>query len=233
MGVSVNLAWVGPTVVSSFALVIALITLWRTHLSPFRIVSVVGPMNFRLHVLNTGSSDRKFASNFAVAIGVTNAGARLGRVLAIRAKICYPELPPKPAFETLLCVGEYDPVKYLKHSRETTSMFQEAKLGDLTPFVVLPRDTVTKFVVFRGFWDDRPVSQRRIYIELECLTDRVDTWHSLGKWEFPLGKHEWGELVLGSTFTSHSDEVPGSAERRPSNLSEYLYDLPQGPDGAH
>ncbi len=216
--------WVSTTAISIAALTISLATLWRTHLSRFRVVATAGPMNFRMHLINADVPGSKYAINFAAAFGITNAGARIGQILAVRAKIYYPHLPRQPAFETLMCVGEFDPAKYLRHSRETLSMFQEAKLGDLAPFVVLPRDTVTKYVVFRGFWNQRPVPQKWIRIHVECLTDRSLAWHRVGEWAFALREREWDELVAGSTFTSYSQQVPNNSERRPSNLSDYLYE---------
>lgn len=88
--------------------------------------------------------------------------------------------------------------EYIKLAKDKFKWADEARLGGWMPFVVLPKETVTKHFVFEKRWDD-PVIQRRISFELQIHTDRTKKWEKVAKWEMSLTPSAWGELTNNAT----------------------------------
>lgn len=165
-----------PIALSGVSLIISLVTLWRAHLAPFKIVTAAGPLSMRLHAMSSEQQTWQLP-HFSISLGMTNSGSQIGRVLDIRCKVRYPSLPIPGAYEIFRCVGEFDPVKYDEHAGKRLLMMRMAKITALTSFTILPKTTVTKFLVFSTRWDTQ-VRQRSVEAEIELLTDRTSQWQS-------------------------------------------------------
>ncbi|WP_157878794.1 hypothetical protein [Streptomyces sp. CT34] len=219
-------------VISSLALVISLATLWQSHLAKFKTVAVAGPLQLRISQIK--SSDTSwYIPQVDCRVTISNTGARVGKVLGIRMVARYPLLPIPGAHEIFSAHSEVDSVLYRKHGADRFTWIDKASLGDAAPFVLLPRSSTSKHVVFDTRWDD-PVIQDEIEFTLEILTDRVAKWIAVEKWTHSIRGIEWSELTeVGTAFTVH----PASAGSRrpfttvPSDLHEYTRGKKEIPAG--
>lgn len=211
--------------ISGLAFLVSFGTLWRTQLEPFRIILSCGSMSMRIQIMPAvpPRKGRTICPVFSVSLSFTNAGARIGQVLNIRARVRYPTVKIKDANELLFCQGEFDALIFDRVSKERQAMFTEAKLADLAPFVVLPRSTVIKFLVFDTFWTE-PVRQEKILVEVEMITDHDKNWRVVGTWDYQIDDNLWGRLEAGN---SACNSVPDARmkqlwEQQPANLYDHI-----------
>jgi hypothetical protein len=215
-----------PIAISVLALVVALTTLWKTHLTRFRLIAASGPMTMRIHRFRS-DGESWLLPHFVASLSFTNGGAQLGRVLDLRLIVRYPDLPIKKAYETFRLHGQYDRKGYDKHSSGRLKMIDEARLDDGVPFVILPKSTVTKFLLFDTRWE-RPVRQNNLEVELEVLTDKSRQWRVIEAWPFSVGGGMWRELEESGTsldtFPKRYFEQADQPSINPTDLHKYTQD---------
>jgi len=205
------------------ALAISTITLWRSHLAPSRIVSTFGPMHMKIHTMKS-ENESWLLPHFATSVNFTNSGSQIGRVEGIRAIISYTALPIPDAYETFLCLGEYDAGRYWKHSHRRFEMIEKALDGEFIPLVILPKSTVTRFYVFSARWD-KSVRQREMRVSVEIVTDRKPEWTRIGDWTFGFPEGMWEEIEAGSSLIVRNDETRNpSVHTNPPDLHKYTFD---------
>ena len=130
-----------------------------------------------------------------------NEGARSGKVIGLRIRTRYPNLPISNNYEIFhpLCEVDYKVFEPIINQR--FEWIDKAVLGEWSSFVVLPKETVTKHLVFETRWDE-PVIQENVVFELEMLTDVSKKWRKLAEWKFHLSPAVWSELTeVGASFT--------------------------------
>ena len=211
-------------VISVLAFVVSGTTLWRTQLAPFKLITTAGPMHLRRHAM-TSDDDSWFIPHVATTLSFTNAGAKPGKILDIRAVVRYPSLPIDGAFEIFSCDGEFDAKQYALSAHQRFVMLNEAQLNDLTPFVVLPKSTITKFLVLSTRWD-RPVRQRDITIDVEIKTDKSGEWSCVHTWKYShMDAWSWAEIEHGSSFVARrSEKELLESKMYPEDLHKYTLD---------
>ncbi len=180
------------------ALTISGITLWRTQFARFRLIVAGGPIRLRQHAM-TNSGDEWLLPHLAVTLGFTNGGSVPGRILDIRAVVKYPALPINNPYEVFHCIGEFDTQAYEATSSQRLRMMG-SRIRHFTPFVILPRETETRFLVFSKRWD-KPVRQKQLLVEVQIRTDKSQQWVTVETWEHKsMTAKAWAYLESGSSI---------------------------------
>ncbi|MFB6441447.1 hypothetical protein ACFCVY_32520 [Streptomyces sp. NPDC056411] len=219
-------------VISSLALVISLATLWQSHLAKFKTTAVAGLLTFRISQIES-SEGSWYLPQVDCQVTISNTGARVGKVLGIRMVARYPLLPIPGAHEIFSAHCEVDSALYKKHAANRFTWIDKASLGDAAPFVLLPRSSTSKHIVFDTRWDD-PVIQGEIEFTLEILTDRSTKWITVEKWTHRIRGIEWSELTeVGTSIAVYpaSTASHNSFTTVPSDLHEYTRGKKEIPAG--
>jgi hypothetical protein len=168
---------------------------------------------------------------------VTNEGARPGNIIDLRLSLHFPSLPIPENKELIGPKFEIEPSNARKIVSERFKWIDEIVIGDWMPFTVLPRQSVTKHLIFETRWEE-PVIQDRIIASLDLMSDSSERWKHIAAWEFPQNAELWGELA--NRGTSCAVNPKGSPEYyktcHPPDLHEYTGSKGKIPDnglGAH
>lgn len=225
-------------IVSSLALAISLTTLWQSHLSKFRPVTAAGPLTLRICRIESTAGKTWYIPQVDCRFSITNSGARVGKLLGMRMLVHYPGLPIPDAREYFLPHSEVDPAAFKEHAGNRFAWINKASLGEAAPFVILPRASASKHVVFDTRWDD-PVIQDEIQFTLEILTDRNAEWVTVERWKHRLDGSTWSELTEVGTSVRVEPASVGDKDSHttiPANLHEFTRgkrSIPKGGFGAH
>jgi hypothetical protein len=156
----------------------------------------------------------------------------------MRMMVRYPGLPIPDAHEYFLPHSEVDPTLFKEHANHRFNWIKKASLGEAVPFVILPRSSVSKHVVFDKRWDD-PVIQNEIQFTLEILTDRDTQWIIVERWTHQLDGSTWSHLTeVGSSIRVQPASVGDGDSHAivPANLHEFTRgkkSIPKGGFGSH
>ena len=193
------------------------IALWKTHFAKAKFIVIAGTLRLRVYpIKNEGR--RWFIASFDAPVSITNEGARPGKILGLRLVLRFSELPIPDNREYFYAKWE---VEGSKISRERFTWIDEGKVAHWMPFVVLPKDTVTKHLVFESTWDE-PVIQNRIDCSMEIYSDLDRTWQELAQWDVVLSPTVWGELTNRGSAFSYETEVLHREDRiQPPDLHKF------------
>ena len=81
---------IATALVSVAAVIVACISLWRTHLAPFSPLPAIGLLTIFAEQI-TQEGEWWYVPSIVVAVNVTNAGARAGAVTDARVVAHYPD----------------------------------------------------------------------------------------------------------------------------------------------
>lgn len=235
--------------VATAAFILSFVALWKTHFSRFRPISVVGDLGLRVYPVKGGecncASCQQAEANVAAKdadagwhipsadfiVSVTNDGARPGRILGLRLAVSYPKLPVTNNRELFNCNFEVNSSAFVSIGADRWEWAEQAVIGDFVPYVVLPKNTVTKHFVFESRWDT-PVVQDVAKFVLEMRTDASKKWMPVGEWILPLDRSAWGFMVDGARLCSQPiDAISSETSVYPPDLHKYTGSkepLPQG-----
>jgi hypothetical protein len=212
---------VASALVSVAALVVACISLWRTHLTKFSPRLAIGRLTLFADQ-TTHDGEWWYVPRVVVTVNVTNAGARAGVVTDARVVAHYPDHPAEKAHELFSLVGEREPARY--HTLNShKDLFREAYVGDGAPFVVLAKDTVSKLLLFSTRWDHEP---RLDHVRWELhLRMNGGSWRTAQRWiqrdEGGVDAFVWRQLRNGASFSYEPDEyTPPKVIRNPHDLHD-------------
>src|ERR1019366_4727063 len=79
-------------VISVVAIVVSLLTLWKTHFAPFSAVIVAGSLRLRIYPIRSGTT-RWVMASFDVPVSFANEGARSGVITGLRLRVHFPKIP--------------------------------------------------------------------------------------------------------------------------------------------
>jgi hypothetical protein len=211
----------GSAVVALGSAILSGITLWKTHYAGFSAVTAVGSLTQRIYPIRS-ERESWFLFSLHLPISITNAGARPGLVSGIRIRTTFPNLPIPGHYESLPAKFEVDFSSYQKLAKERFRMLAEAVISHWMPFIVLPKATVTKDLLFETRWDE-PVVQESVRFVLELSLDGSKTWQEVATWESSLSPASWGEMANRGTAISASprDSVSAPREVHPPDLHKY------------
>ncbi len=205
------------------AFIISIIALWRTHFAKFRAITTSGNLQFRIYPIKNNKI-KWYLPSVDIPISITNEGARAGKVMGLRVRTSFPNLSIPKNYEAFLPAWEIDYKKFEPISENRFEWIEKAVIASWTPFVVLPKQTITKHLIFESKWDN-PVIQDDVHFELQIITDVDKNWRSIAKWEANLSPTIWSELTNnGATFVYYEVNTQSLLYKgaiNPSNLHEY------------
>ena len=190
------------SIIAFGALAVSIASLWKTHLSKFNPVSAVGRIRHRIYPIKN-EEQRWFISSFDIPLTITNDGARTWKILDLRLILHFPEIPIPNNQESIKPTFEISPSDARKIDKRRFEWIEEIVIGEWMPFIILPKKTIRKHIVFETRWDD-PVIQNQIEAELELLTDSSIKWKKVCSWNLFLDAASWGERAnRGTSFYYH------------------------------
>lgn len=128
-------------VLAVLAVVVSIVTLWRTHLAPFRPIYLFGDLSMGA-VWRSSDGDSWISPHWKIDLTVVNPGGQIGKVLGARI-VMHHTLHSAQASEVLSLTTRYDPAKHKDIEDDSVR----------TPFVILPKQTVTKTLRFIKRWE--------------------------------------------------------------------------------
>lgn len=210
-------------IISLLSLTISLVVLWRGFLSRFQPITTIGDLRLRIYPIKNGKQ-RWFIPSLDVPVNIANDAARAGKILGIRIILNFPKLPINDNREIYYPKWEVDPQKFTKLAQYRFHWIDEAAKAEWVPFVILPKTTVTKHIIFEtGRWDE-PVIQEELVYRMEILTDSNEQWLEIGKWALNLYPELWSELVENGTSIGTRNLISVDIEgesRFPNDLHKY------------
>ena len=211
-----------PVVISIISLCISCLVVWKGYFARFSPLAIAGNLRHRVYPIR--NDDRRwFITSFDVPVSVTNPGARPGLVTGLRLRLHYPELPFPDNYELIPPVWELKLDKLDSIDENRFKWIPEVVAADWSPFVILPKTTAAKHLLFETKWD-KPVIQKRIVATLEMQADWRTMWLTVSTWQITLLPTIWTELaVVGRAFAYFPNAVqfPHEPNCSPSDLHKY------------
>lgn len=164
-----NTQWI-TLIISTFAFTVSLITLWRTHLAPGRLKTVLGDGKFEVKRYAEGG-DTWLMPTLTIPMVINNSGARAVHVVAIRVLASYPDSESsEPKWEIFHLMYEIDPEKYSGLTVDEAGELRRTYKGPGVPFTIGANKTEIKNMTFTTRWD-YPISELEISFEvqIQCL----------------------------------------------------------------
>lgn len=208
----VNWVIILPILVSSISLLISFYTLWKIHLSPFKLLISFGDPTLRTYKITpqiSGGKSTWFIPSIDIPFTFINTGAKSGKVINLRMKFFskkrginrtsqYEEI-----FEARWCVKYSD---YNSKHNDRFLWLKESIENEWYPFYVLKDKPENKHIILESSrWDKFPKGNFNICLEL--LTEESNTWKKLKNYNFDLGKFEESQLKHGSSFCLPCNDI--------------------------
>lgn len=193
-----------PISLSIAAIAISIYSLWKTHLAPFSTLAVAGELKLRVYPIKN-ANDKWFIATFILPISVTNEGARPGIIRGLRLRLHFPKVPIPKNHELIPASFETTSDGARLVDKNRFQWIDKVVTGGWMPFVVLPKTTISKTLMFETRWEDAVV-QELVECTLEIST-REKCWEPAATWVLVLDKHVWSELAHGAGFSFHSKEM--------------------------
>ena len=167
-------------VISVAAFILSIIALWQTHFAKFKIVCAAGSLQFKIYPFSN-KGENWYIPSVDVPIAITNIGAQVGKIVGLRIQVKYQNLQASNNFEFFSPEWEVDYNKYHPISNTRFEWIDKAVIGNWTPFIVLPKQTITKHIIFEKRWEE-PVFHDNVVFELEILTNISKKWQTVAQW---------------------------------------------------
>lgn len=194
-----------PLLISLTSLAISLYTLWKIHLSPFKLLISFGEPTLKTYKITPKTSGGKsiwFIPSIHIPFTFINTGAKPGKVINLR--IIFTKISKginktnkyEEIFEPRWCVNYGD---YNKNRHDRFIWLKDSIENEWYPFFVQPKEPLTKhFILESSRWDEFPTGN--FQIKLEILSDESNKWKELERYEFTIDKFTVLELKKGSSF---------------------------------
>ncbi|MBC7879422.1 MAG: hypothetical protein H7Y59_19815 [Anaerolineales bacterium] len=179
--------------ISIAAFVLSSIALWQTHFAKFKVICSTGNLQFKIYPFQH-NKERWYIPSVDIPITITNVGARAGKILGLRIRINYIDVQVPKNYEFFNPQWDVDYRIYNPISDKRFEWFDKAIIGEWMPFTVLPKQTVTKHLIFESRWD-KPIIQENINFELEVYISSTRKWKKVAKWQGYLTSEVWSETI--------------------------------------
>ncbi len=166
--------------ISIAAFVLSATALWQTHFAKFRIICSAGNLRLQIYPF-----ENRYLPSVDIPITITNVGAQVGKVIGARVRVSYPDLSISNNYEFFNPIWDVDYEKYNPISNKRFEWIDKAVVGEWMPFVVLPKQTISKHLVFESHWDE-PVFYDNVIFELEIRTSTSKKWGKVARWDISL-----------------------------------------------
>ena len=184
------------------------ITLWRTHLAPFRPVFLFDELQMGASWRASGG-DTWVSPYWQVNMTIVNSGGQIGQVLGVRIVLHHTKHPAQ-ATEVIPLVNGYDPAKHADIEGH----------AERVPYVILPKQTVTKTLRFTKRWEFEIDLEGAIF-ELQILDNVKKGWVTVEEWRSE-GKIWWEVFDDGSWLVLSRKSPTGPTYDYLNDVHEYL-----------
>jgi hypothetical protein len=209
-----------PAVFSFIALCVSYVALWEGYFARFSPWALAGNLRHRVYPIRNDER-HWYITSFDVPVSVTNPGARPGFVTGLRLRLHYPELPFDGNHEFISAKWELKPDKVGRIDKDRFEWIDEVIAADWSPFVILPKATAAKHILFEAIWD-KPVVQKRIVATLEIQADWRTKWLTVTEWNLALLPELWVDLENGGSMGYFpKGQSPSQGECSPPDLHKY------------
>lgn len=207
--------------IASAAFFVSLTTLWKNYFAKCNVLVAAGHLRHRIYPIKSGD-DEWYIVSFDIPLSFTNSGAKSGMITGLRLKLHYSNLPIPDNREYIYPNFEIDPKKSNQISKERFNWIENLLLSHWVPFIILPKNSISKHIVFETRWDD-PVIQDEIDCCLEIETDHKQNWFSACKWDIDLSPKRWSDLacVGGAMAYCQAGQQSGFCNVHPQDLHKY------------
>lgn len=187
-----SINWIGiiSLCISTIAISVSILTIWKTQYTRFRPIINVGNCKLSIYPFKS-DKEEWFISSLDIPISITNKGAQIGIINGLRIKVSYPEIPIKNNYEIFDSKWIVDGRKI---SKNRLDWVKQAVVEEWIPILILPKETKTKHIVFETRWNS-PVIQKKIICTLEFKSDKKDVWQKVIDWNHYLSKENWVDLT--------------------------------------
>ena len=218
----------GPTVLSLgsatialAALVMGIINLWRTHFATLHPISIPGCLRLRVYPIKF-LTDRWFMVSQDLPISFCNPGAQPVIVTGLRLRLHFPGIPIPGNQELIDAKFEIDPLLAPRISWDRFQWIKELSPALWMPFVVLPKQTVLKHLIFETRWND-PVIQSNVEVSLEIRSSAKTDWSQISKWDVSLDMKHWVSLANDGHSMAYydADGIVWGPQCTPEDLHKY------------
>lgn len=175
--------------ISIAAFVLSATALWQTHFAKFRIICSAGNLRLQIYPF-----ENRYLPSVDIPITITNVGAQVGKVIGARVRVSYPDLSISNNYEFFNPIWDVDYEKYNPISNKRFEWIDKAVVGEWMPFVVLPKQTISKHLVFESHWDE-PVFYDNVIFELEIRTSTSKKWGKVARWDISLSPEMLDEKI--------------------------------------
>lgn len=166
--------------ISIAAFILSATALWQTHFAKFRIVCSAGNLRLQIYPF-----ENRYIPSVDIPITITNVGAQAGKVTGARVRISYPDLSISNNYEFFNPKWNVEYEKYNPISNKRFEWIDKAVVGEWMPFIVLPKQTISKHLVFESHWDE-PVFYDNAIFDLEIRTSTSKKWQKVARWDISL-----------------------------------------------
>jgi hypothetical protein len=183
-------------------------------------------MQYKTYPFQHGK-DIWYIPSIDIPIAITNIGARIGKITGLRIRGRYQGLHTKQNFEFFSPIWEVDFKKYYPISNKRFEWIDKAVIGDWMPFVVLPKQTVVKHLIFETSWKE-PVLHENVIFDLEILTSISRKWQKVAQWNAFFSHEmfdEYEDIDSVSTFMfpeENSEKIDSEHEINLTKLHEQV-----------
>lgn len=195
--------------ISIAAFILSATALWQTHFAKFRIVCSSGNLRLQIYPF-----ENRYIPSVDIPITITNVGAQAGKIIGARVRVTYPDLSISNNYEFLNPIWDVDYEKYNPISNKRLEWIDTAVVGEWMPFVVLPKQTVSKHLVFESHWDE-PVFYNNAIFELEIRTSTSKKWGKVARWDISLSPGMLDENIdsVSSFIFMEADSIKINLEK--------------------
>jgi hypothetical protein len=192
--------------ISVVALILSIISLWRSHFAKFKPLIITGDLFFQIFPI-MNSKNKWFIPSAIVTISIANEGARPGAIYGLRITATYPKKHAIDHNDVLEAVFELDVSKDEVIGKNRFPWLNEHSSVSWTPVIVPAGGTITKRLAFETRWNN-PIAPEEMKLSLEILTNKKKKWQKADEWHIPLKIKDWSFFTCrngGARFPSKGE----------------------------
>jgi len=214
--------------VALIAVLISLISLYRSQLAPFAVVTAVGNLRLRIYPIQ-GDDHSWYIASADIPVEVVNSGAQVGRILQYRLRVSYPSLQIDGAYETFSAAWVVDNRIFATAGSHRIDWLKSAVIDAWKPFSVLPKAAVGQHIVFEKRWDD-PVVAQEVVFTLQQARDGQKGWADVGSWKlWNINDQMFADIAHGTSYGTPPEGVPNGYDQETNPVDLHRHLKPVGP----
>lgn len=184
--------------ISVFAFILSALAFWKTHLSPFKLLTTFGLLVLRIYPIKSGEH-RWFLLSANLPLTFLNTGAKPGIIKDLR--IVLTEKIGENSGKKFILPAEWEiETKLFEHDpKDRFSWLDSVVKSYWYPTAILPSVLVSKNILFENRWEQRELGH--FNTSLEVLVGDSEKWRKLGEWDMVLDKARWDDFEKGKSLS--------------------------------